>query len=342
MQLVSYLRWWGPHRSQSSIAFAEPPVNDLFADSVVIDPAELPFTDSVDTTEATSDDDDTDLGCPAPATDASVWYSITPTSDSLLVVSGEGSDYGYGISVATEDQGSFELIECRPFPFLIDAEANVTYHFQVFDGQEDGGGNGGSLEFTLKESTAAEDAQTADPPDFPYVIETELTFETGPPSGTFEVVAGAEVLGCSSGTFVDPDAEEIEGGLSEITKVLTCESGPKTGTIAILFRPGQDVDEPDRQTGPWEVKEGTGDFVGLTGGGDHSVVFDSNLTGLETLAGNLEVPGTQGDGTPEPTAVNTGDEPSSSSNAAALFAAAAGLFLVGGGAIVIRRRAVES
>ena len=49
-----------------------------------------------------------------------------------------------------------------------------------------------------------------------------------------------------------------------------------------------------------------------------------------------------GDGTPAPTAVNTGDELSSSSNSMVLFAAAAGLFALAGGAVALRRRTVES
>ncbi|MGI9644880.1 MAG: hypothetical protein ACR2O6_06175, partial [Ilumatobacteraceae bacterium] len=46
-----------------------------------------------------------------------------------------------------------------------------------------------------------------------------------------------------------------------------------------------------------------------------------------------------GDGTPAPTAVNTGDQ-LSSSNSTTLYAAAAGLFLLGGGALVLRRQSV--
>ncbi|NQY58016.1 MAG: DUF4397 domain-containing protein [Ilumatobacteraceae bacterium] len=49
-----------------------------------------------------------------------------------------------------------------------------------------------------------------------------------------------------------------------------------------------------------------------------------------------------GDGTPQPTAVNTGGELSSSSNSLVLFAAAAGLFALAGGAVALRRRTIES
>ena len=49
-----------------------------------------------------------------------------------------------------------------------------------------------------------------------------------------------------------------------------------------------------------------------------------------------------GDGTPQPTAVNTGGELASSSNTLVLLAAAGGMFLLAGGAVALRRRTVES
>ena len=52
---------------------------------------------------------------------------------------------------------------------------------------------------------------------------------------------------------------------------------------------------------------------------------------------------TKRDGTPAPTAVNTGGElGASSESSVALFAAAAGLFALAGGAMVLRHRTVEA
>jgi hypothetical protein len=59
------------------------------------------------------------------------------------------------------------------------------------------------------------------------------------------------------------------------------------------------------------------------------------------VAAVAEAAGT-GDGTPQPTAVNTGDGSSSSSNSMVLFAAAAGLLVIGGGAMTLRRRSTMS
>ena len=133
-----------------AVEAAAPPANDLLADAVVIDPSALPFSAELDTTGATADEDDVDAGCPAPATDASVWYSVTTGENMMLRVSQDGSDYSVGISALSGEPGSLDLIECRPFAFVVEVEAGVTYYLQVFDGQDDGGGNGGLLNFTVE------------------------------------------------------------------------------------------------------------------------------------------------------------------------------------------------
>jgi hypothetical protein len=127
--------------------------------------------------------------------------------------------------------------------------------------------------------------------DAELVIETQVTLNPGgPPSGTFEATSGADNLGCDSGSYAD--AEEftpVEGSdnLFEVTKVLTCESGPNAGTISIVFV----LDDSTRdQSSTWEITEATGDFVGLVGGGDFQYVSDSELTGVETISGNISVP----------------------------------------------------
>ena len=132
-------------------ALAAPPSNDTFAGAVVI--GSLPFTDTVDTTEATTDavDEQANEECGAPATDASVWYSITPTSDMSILVDASDATYGAGILVVTgaPAPGTFEHVACGPFAIAFSATAGVTYSIVVFDFQEDGGGNGGILHLTV-------------------------------------------------------------------------------------------------------------------------------------------------------------------------------------------------
>ena len=70
---------------------------------------------------------------------------------------------------------------------------------------------------------------------------------------------------------------------------------------------------------------------------DETFTFYTQDVALESAGSSA------GDGTPAPTAVNTGGELGANSNSSvALFAAAAGLFALAGGAMVLRRRTVDA
>jgi hypothetical protein len=128
----------------------------------------------------------------------------------------------------------------------------------------------------------------------PVTIVTQVDFSDRPVHGTFEVTEGADVLQCSSGTF--------ENGFTTAgnnPKVFTCESGSNEGTFTTIFAPFESAPGPGDENGPWSVVEGSGDFVGLEGGGDWSVVFatptgdesfvtgDENV-GVETMTGDIK------------------------------------------------------
>jgi hypothetical protein len=103
-------------------------------------------------------------------------------------------------------------------------------------------------------------------------ISTQIDFSGEVPHGTFEVTEGADVLGCSSGTFVDnPTANGLH-------KEFTCDSGTKTGTFTAEFSP---------PSGPWKIVDATDDFSGLSGEGDFSMAPTSE-TGAETAGPSLD------------------------------------------------------
>lgn len=121
------------------------------------------------------------------------------------------------------------------------------------------------------------------PTSGPVTIETEIDFSSEPFTGTFEVTEGADVLGCSSGSFVDTLRAD------DIRKDLTCETGDRDGTFSVSFLHDPNTPGPGDQNGPWSILEGTGDFTGLQGEGDFSVVADEeSLSGVETLTGDIE------------------------------------------------------
>ena len=130
---------------------AAAPSNDTYAGRQVIS---VGFSDTVDTTQATTDSDDVDINaqCGAPATDASVWYSLTPSADMGVVVDVSGSSYSAGAIVATGSPGSFSVENCAPGAVAFSASSGVTYTILVFDDQQDGAGNGGTLAINVAEA----------------------------------------------------------------------------------------------------------------------------------------------------------------------------------------------
>lgn len=149
-----------------SPVLAAAPVNDVYAGRVVI--GSMPFTDSLDTTEATTDSDDVEMNpdiCGAPATDASVWYELTPASDGAVIVDVSASTYSAGVIVATGSPGSFSFVTCGPGVVIFDALATETYSILAFDDQLDEDGmSGGTLNITVDAAPPApEVAVTVDP-----------------------------------------------------------------------------------------------------------------------------------------------------------------------------------
>jgi hypothetical protein len=118
----------------------------------------------------------------------------------------------------------------------------------------------------------------------PITIETEIDVSTDPVTGTFDVVTGADVLGCDSGTLVDTFVPD-EG----VTKLMTCDSGSNAGTFSILLN----LEEGDEsgQDGIWSIIPQTaGDFAGLEGEGEMRVVFPDGPIGMETFEGAVGYP----------------------------------------------------
>lgn len=143
-------------------AAAAPPANDTFAGAATI--SALPFSETVDTTEATTDADDANANanCGAPATEASVWYAFTPATATGVGVDVSASNYSAGVIVVTGSPGSFALVTCGPGAVSFSAAAGVTYYFLAFDDTA-GGTNGGMLQISVSEVLTPEAAVTVDP-----------------------------------------------------------------------------------------------------------------------------------------------------------------------------------
>ena len=172
----------------TATASAAPPANDAFPNAA---PASIGFSEELDTTEATTDADDAQLNslCGAPATDASVWYALEGTDESLVVDVSQ-SDYTAGLLVGVGTQGNLELITCGPGAVAFFAAAGTTYYVLAFDDQADGSGNGGLLNISFNVAPP--------PPDLSIAVDRfgDVDSRTGEAtlSGTYV---------CTGGDFID-------------------------------------------------------------------------------------------------------------------------------------------
>jgi len=119
-------------------ASAIAPTNDDFDSATVI--GSLPFTDSIDTTEATVAPDDP--YCPGPTNLATVWYALTAPSDTTILVDTSGSDYAPATAVWTGTRGALTLVTCNGNADTAFAtEAGTTYYIEALTGSSSQGGN---------------------------------------------------------------------------------------------------------------------------------------------------------------------------------------------------------
>ena len=173
----------------ATTALAAPPANDDFASRTVI--GSLPFTDTIDTTEATADPTDP-IGCGGPDVET-VWYEFTPDTDLRVVATTEGTDYSAGINVLVgdpADPASLELINCGLPTVVWDAFAGTTYFLMVTP--EFAGIPGGTLVLTAAEA----------PPPVEIDLEINPTGSVQPKTGTVQI---SGTLTCSAPTFAGID-----------------------------------------------------------------------------------------------------------------------------------------
>jgi len=137
-------------------AQAAPPTNDTFANATTVTEP-LPFTNSVDTTQATVEPTDPDSNCAGP--ENTVWYSYTPSTSGFVQGNTFGSDYDTVLSVWTGTSGNLTEVTCNDDTsggttgvesrVIWNATASTTYH--IMAGTCCGGGQ---LVFTVDTSAA--------------------------------------------------------------------------------------------------------------------------------------------------------------------------------------------
>ena len=182
--LITALVWSG-----AVPARADPPDNDTIEGSISVD---VPFWGEQDTSEATTDELDASLNeeCGAPATEASVWYQITPEEDLGVEVFVGESTYTAGVIVAADHEGELHVETCGPESVFFLASTGVNYQIMVFDDQP-GGGNGGDLIIHI------EGEPVGPPPELDLTIDPIASFHkdgTAEVSGTLTCTGSADFI----------------------------------------------------------------------------------------------------------------------------------------------------
>jgi len=131
-----------------SFAQAAVPANDEIGAATAI--GSLPFTDTLDTTEATTAADDPQCA----GNGQTVWYTFTPSADIRLDANTFGSSYDTTISVYTGSPGALTQIACNDdsaglqSQVIFDATGGQTYYIMAGSFFS---ASGGSLTLTLRQ-----------------------------------------------------------------------------------------------------------------------------------------------------------------------------------------------
>jgi hypothetical protein len=126
-------------------AVAAAPSNDDFDAATVV--ATVPFSDSIDTREATTASDDPGR-C---FINNSVWYRFTPDHDMTVRITVAGSSYDAIIGLFTGARGSLQDLDCGR-QLVPELHAGVTYYLMVNGCCYLGGPDGGDLKLSIKEA----------------------------------------------------------------------------------------------------------------------------------------------------------------------------------------------
>jgi hypothetical protein len=209
-------------------AYAAPPANDAIGGSVSI--GVLPYSAMQDTSEATTDAVDmaANAACGAPATDASVWYSVTPTTDTALLVDVSGSSYSAGVLVLTGEAGSLELVSCGPGAVAFQPTAGITYYLLIIDDQLDGGGTGGELVLNVRE--------VPPPPEIDLTVDPTARYN--PQTGTATVSGTITCSGEVAYTYLEVSLlQQVGPGVVlgyGYTEAITCDSTVQQWSVEVI------------------------------------------------------------------------------------------------------------
>jgi hypothetical protein len=149
IQTIGYIFPGLPNKLRILIDTAHPPSNDSFASPRVV--TSLPFSERLNTTDATREVGEPMGRCVYNQPNASVWYRFTAASDSVLIANTRGSSYSTATTAWTDSQFGLAEVGCTNYDprVAFPVEAGRTYYVQVSSQDPSGGG---ALHFALTEN----------------------------------------------------------------------------------------------------------------------------------------------------------------------------------------------
>lgn len=201
----------------------------------------IPFEDTLDTTSATSSPDDP-ASCAGSSTSNTVWYSITPSTNTVYAIDTRLSSFNTVASVFTGSCGSLTLIACNDdfgaasnesdrSLLTFAASAGVTYLIEI-----SGKGTGGTSQLRVGFPTITEAEYVVDGVNPPFLTVRGAGFpgnaavSVQPPNGDAEVLA--TTVGGSQGdgtaTFLTANRKKLKK-LIKANKTVMIKVVPSNG-----------------------------------------------------------------------------------------------------------------
>lgn len=247
-------------------AAAAPPNDDYQNATVLSGPLPITVEQSTLDADASPDTEAAELNAAcgefaSPATDASVWFTYTPSEAGTVRVDTDGTDYSVGVIAATGGPGNWTVQTCGgEAGYFWPADAGTTYTILVFDNQRDGLDPGGLLKMQLD--------MVPPPPTVAVTVD---------PRGTFNPRTGAARI---SGTWTCSYS-----GTSEVRYTGIFVSLRQRAGRVIIVGEGDQFSLPcNSGTQPWTV-EVTGDGLFKGGTAEADVFADACVGGVENDCG---------------------------------------------------------
>src|SRR6476469_9092259 len=209
-------------------ASAEVPSNDTIDGATAI--TTVPLEEVVATTDA--EDAAINANCGAPATNGSIWYTLTAGTSPAYVADVSKSNFTAGVIVATGTPGNLSILACGPDTVGFEATQGETYYLMAFSDNPEV--VGGQLSFAVRES--------GPPPKVAMTVDDigrANKSGTATISGTYTCVGDADIL-VLDGTLQQQQAGDVQVRGSFDVPDLTC-SGVGKWTAEITPESGKFV-----------------------------------------------------------------------------------------------------